>query len=231
MRALILVLISFTLAGCVDLQAAREKKLEEVRKELERLRGEPVYRDPGPLPFNPPRPPRPAPPNPCPDCVRSADIPRPDRYENWGGGSCYYASTCNSLVNLRNGDYVAYLIRQNYSGGASIGNIKRALDRYRVDYVYTARGDWDVLEYANRNNLCAAIEFKTNHACSFVGMDPAYVWNGYTWTAHPDRHVWVLDNNHVNRIEKYTLAAFKREWYRNGGRAIVPLGVPMPPVF
>jgi hypothetical protein len=230
MRLILATLLLLSLSGCVEQPPAapqvEEDELELLLLELELLRAQAQPR------YIPVPTPSPTPNCPGPFCkIVEADLPLEQRYENWGSGSCYYASTCSPLMNIANGEHFANWIHEHRAGGASIGDIRRTLDHLDVDYVYTANGDWNVLEYANRNNLMAAIEFKSSHACTFMGMDAPYVWNGAAWVPHPDRHVWVLDNNHISRPEKYSLAAFQREWYRQGGRAIVPLGLPMPPTF
>jgi len=135
------------------------------------------------------------------------EIPQAFRDANYGGGSCMWASFCTTL-RIEGQNAAADWVRHNYSGAAGIEDCARVADGLGLDYAYTNQGDTDFLEWCSRTRRPAAIHWAGgSHAVTFCGYNAL-------------GEAVLIDNNHTERYERISKAAFLAEWRNSGGRAI-----------
>jgi hypothetical protein len=140
------------------------------------------------------------------------------RQPNYNGGSCVYASLCTVLEWQHRTD-LARLMLQNYSGGASQGNLIRACERLGIDYACTLDGDARFLEWCHRTNRGAAIFYFSNHAVTFAGYVER---DGRTYA-------WLIDNNAPDKYIEIEKSEFVSKWKQYGGFALTSVYSPSPP--
>ncbi len=144
------------------------------------------------------------------------NLPRATRQDNWGGGSCVYATTV-TLLNWQGRYQTAKYIRRAYSGGSSLKNIVAKLDRLNIRYAYCTRGDVKFLEWACRTRRGAGVVVTGGvHFVTLVHLDN-------NWAC-------ILDNNSTHKFQWISRGRFLAEWRASGGWAIAVVYSPAAPL-
>ncbi len=136
------------------------------------------------------------------------------RQQNYGGGSCMYASAETLLMN-QNQHSKATQWRRTFRGGASVWDLANAGNRTGVSFAYTSNGDEAFLEWASRTRRGAVIYFLPRHAIAFTG--------------YSGDHAYLIDPNRTDRHLRIKKKVFLRWWHHYGGKAWTPMYSPQPP--
>jgi len=129
-------------------------------------------------------------------------------------GSCGHASTTSALRWVQQFDKATEWWAKYRNGE----NFARHLDRLQaqgIRYVATSDGDERVLEYASWSRRGAVVYWPPGHIVNYLGR------TGDT--------VFILDNNHVGRLDEHEYARWVQQWRRNSGCAFVIIDGEAPP--
>lgn len=140
-------------------------------------------------------------------------LPQNQREENYGDGSCMFASAIAQLNHVDAKELARY-VRNNYYGGESFYHINKTFRQWGIKTEVTYKGNRLLLDYCHNNRLTALISYHRGHACTFMGW---YVPPGLRIPTH----AYVLNPNNPGEYETPTYARFMRNWLGNDGCAVV----------
>lgn len=145
------------------------------------------------------------------------------RQENWGTGSCVFATSV-SLLRWPGDprlDAIADKWRRTYSGGEFTAGPPhtRKMDADGLRYVTTLDGDERLLEWACATRRGCGVAYPRGHCVALIGKVEK---SSGTFAV-------LLDNNHPARYDYVVWSNFVREWKSLGGQAFAFVYDPPPP--
>jgi hypothetical protein len=146
----------------------------------------------------------------------TVNIPLALREQNWGGGSCVWASTI-PLLRWQGRYDLADEVRKTYSGGEYPEDHNAKMDKLGIKYAYTTKGDVGFLEWALRTRRGAGVTVMGGaHMVDLVALD--------------NKYACLLDNNHIDKFLWIPRETFLAEWKSSYGWAVTPVYSPTAPL-
>jgi hypothetical protein len=144
------------------------------------------------------------------------NIPLALREQNWGGGSCVWASTI-PLLRWQGQNELADKVRKTYSGGEYPEDHNAKMEKLGIKYAYTTKGDVSFLEWALKTRRGAGVTVMGGaHMVDLVALD--------------DKYACLLDNNHIENFIWVPRETFLAEWKSSYGWAVTPVYSPAAPL-
>lgn len=147
------------------------------------------------------------------------NIPAAERQENWGKGSCVWA-TMVSLLKWEGNEQLAATVRESCSGGASINDVSAKFDRLGIPYAYSTGNDVAFLEWSLRTRRGVGVVVPGRRGLHFIAL-----------VGLSSKTATLLDNNSVENLIEMPREEFLSTWKKAGGWAIAVVYSPPAPLL